>query len=567
MSFAHIATSTPGTGFSFGSTNPPQPVGFNFGATTATTKPSFAFAAPGSSTTASMFNTPSTNPPAYGTQTGNIFGSPRPTATGTQFGATTTPSTGLFSGASTGSVFGGIQATTQNTVGFGGQQMTPSTGTQFGATSTPSTGLFSGTSTGNVFRGTQATTQNTGFAGQQTTPSTGLFSGSLAPPGQPSGVFTPKLPTSGTGGSTALFSGVAPPSQPSGVLPAKLPTSGTGGSTALFGGVAPPLKPNFGGVAPNTKPDGFSFGAPTQTTQSSTAANVAPTFGSGMSTLGTKPGLNFGAQETGTTAKSRFSFGTSTAPALCGITQGTSQAAGTFGGMAQPVKPTGIPATMAATSGFTLSGTSVATTQAGTTSTGFKLGSTPGTTAQTTGATTAQPTLNAGGKPAAQATSGFTFGTTPVSTQAATQHVQGLALGQSTTGFNFTRQLSGQPKTTAAATPASTTTKPSIVGTNTNLVFAAKVKSTLPGPTPSLTTTTSTTKPAIGLTMPQTSAATTTTGMLACMLFCYSFRCNVMLSKMSIFSVIILRSFLIDRFNFWWYSKWIRSNNFHCIWV
>jgi hypothetical protein len=290
------------------------------------------------------------------------------------------------------------------------------------------------------------------------------------------------------------------------------------GNTLLFSGVAaaPNQSLSFGGAAQNTKPGGIGFGAPTQA-----GTTAAPSFGSSTATLGAKPGLTFGTQESATAAIPGFSFGTTTTS-----TGSTSLGTGvTFGGMVHPTKPTSAPT---ATTGFTLGGTPAATTQAAAIGTGVKLGGpTLGTMPQTTGGgfklggapETSQPGLTSGGTPATQATPGFSFGTTPASTQGTTQPVQGLGLGQSTTGFNFAGQLGGQPKPTATATPASTVAK-TIVGTNTNLVFAAKVRSTLPGAMPLLTTT-STAKPTLGLTLPQTSTTTSTTGLLPNLLFHY----------------------------------------------
>ena len=421
-----------------------------------------------------MFNTPTTKPPAFGT-TATTFGTSQQTAAGTntQFGAasTTAPSAGIFGSSSAGS--------------------------------TATTGMFGGLS---------ATTQSTGsVGGQNASQSSGLFSGSMAP----------KTNASISGGS--------------------LPAGNTFGSTSLFSGYMAPAKPPLSFAPQNPKSGGLTFGTSTPATQTSTTASAPPAFGSPFSTQ-----TGFSVQETSTTSQPQFSFNSSTTAASSAGTLPQASTV-TFGGVAPQARPPGMlsampsvalalgakPATTIPTTttgagiklgtgtpqatGF-MSGTSqgltpqmTATTlqSTGTTSTsqtaggGFKLGSAPTTS-------TTQLSSTAGTTATTSAATGFTFGPTQAKTQTTTQPVQSLSLNQSTTGFNFSGQLGGQAKTTAPTSSATTATKPVVAG-NTNLVFAAKIKPTIPGSTP-LQTTTSTTKPTLGLALPQTSTTTSTTG-------------------------------------------------------
>ncbi|XP_028399722.1 nuclear pore glycoprotein p62-like isoform X3 [Dendronephthya gigantea] len=434
--------------------------GFNFGTPASAAKPGFSFSTPSTNTSATpLFGTPTTNPPPYGAQT--------------------TPTMGA-------SIFGSAG------------KATTTTGLQFGASSmtTPNTGLFGSTQQSGLFGSVAQTTQNAGGLAQQTGQKTSLFSSTTTPASQP--------------GAISLFSGTMAPNT-------GMPQTG---STTLFGGVAPATQPSFSfGSQTQVKPGVTGFAVPAQTTQASTTVGSV-SFGSAATSLGSKP-LNFGTQETGAVTKPGFSFGTQSTPAPGGTALGTAQTTGISFAATTPATGPGTTTTLAkAGGGFTLGGTPAATSQmtntGGTTGTvtqmpgtGFKLGSTPGPTIT-------QPGSKPGGAPpTTQATSGFSFGTTPASTQSASQPVQNFSLGQSTTGFNFTGQLGGQQKASSAPTTttvASTVSKPSILGTGTNLIFGAKVKPTLPGTTPSLTTTTSTTKPTFGAVVPQTSASTTSTG-------------------------------------------------------
>ncbi|XP_044254631.1 nuclear pore complex protein Nup58 isoform X2 [Tribolium madens] len=181
---AKPATSTPNTGFAFGTSTPgfgapaqnPGSTSFGFGTPTANTGLTFGTPASTAASTGLAFKPPASTGLSFATpaSTGLSFGTPA--STGLSFG-TPISSTGLSFGtpaASTGLTFGTSTSAPSTGLGFGASTSAPSTGLSFGApASAPSTGLSFGA---------PASTPSTSFSFGATTsaPTLGLSFGATS---------------------------------------------------------------------------------------------------------------------------------------------------------------------------------------------------------------------------------------------------------------------------------------------------------------------------------------------------------------------------------------------------
>ncbi|XP_015108873.1 nuclear pore complex protein Nup214 [Diachasma alloeum] len=460
-------STTPSSGFSFGSTAPvasfggsttsqaPATTTLTFGTATSASTLAFgssttaapAFGTPsatastpafGSSSTTSTFGTPSTAAPAFGnpstttalgtTSTASGFGTPSTTASAFGTPSTTAPAFGAPSTAAPAFA-------TPSTPSFSSAP-TPLFGTQpsgFNSTTTTATAITFGPpkTTVSAFGTTTASTTPSLFNGATTTPSTSnsMFSGASAfAQGKPPTFGATTTAATGFGGTTS---------------------TSFGGPSSLFGG-QPTTTAGFGGNPSTTTTSAFGqtssgFGGNTTAAPAFGTSSVVPSFG------GTSSG--FGGQNSG--ASSSFSgtaaFGaTTTAPPA--FPTGTSSTSG-FGGSSSSfgTPTTAPPAFGSANSSFS----------------GFG-GSTPGSGAAspfggaapafgTTGSGSTGTVAPFGGT---NASGGFSFGgsgTTPATTQG-TQGMFSFGGGSSSSGFQFNG--SAAPQTggfnfSGSATPAS----------------------------------------------------------------------------------------------------------------